>query len=177
MTFWVNTNSSQSNSLVCILCNSFHSNFSFREILCCISHLPSLPFPKKSFQIPPLLISEKIINFATLSYACPFCICLTSNSLFQYLTESQKVWDWTVSTLQLKAGPIWTGCSWPRHKVACASPLYMMWQLLVSYEIIKATLGLNWAFIKMYLGVNFTGSIISLALSRNEYKLSFCLFT
>lgn len=89
MTFWVNTNSSQSNFLVCILCNSLHSNFRFREALCCISQLPCLPFPKKCFQVLPLPVSEKRINFASLPYAYPFCICLTSNSLFQYLTESQ----------------------------------------------------------------------------------------
>lgn len=45
----------------------------------------------------------------------------------------------------------------------------MKWEFLVSQEIIKATLGLNWAFIKIYIGGHFTGSIISLKLSRINF--------
>lgn len=132
MVFWVNTNSSQSNFLVCILCNSFHSNFSFRKILCCISHLPSLPFPIKSWKGSFITnIREK--NSVSLPCACPFCICFTSNSLFRRLNESQCLkLDSLYSNLLLKAGPTWTGCSWPCHKVVCARPLYMKWHLLVS---------------------------------------------
>lgn len=95
--FWNDYHSTHSNFLVCILCNLSHSHFSFREILCCVSHLPWLPLPKKSFQVLPLLTSKKIINFAPLPCACPLCICLTSNSVFWHTTKSWNVWGWMVS--------------------------------------------------------------------------------